>query len=844
MLFNEKDPEKEKMEKFAASCKPLEELLDSVRNIEGFPIGKDEDILALSDAPWYTACPNPYIKDFIEAFGKPYDEDTDTYERTPFVSDVSEGKSDKVYMAHTYHTKVPHKAIMPFVEHYTKEGDIIFDGFCGTGMSGIAAQLLHRRAILCDLSPAAAFIAYNYNTPVDILNFKKEVSRILAEVENECGWMYETFDNDRKKNGKINYIIWSDILVCPYCKNEYVFWDAAIDKDSLEHKKEYCCLHCNSKLNKKECERSTFSFFDSSINEEIIQTKKVPVLINYNIGKERLIKRPDSNDLNVIENILKREIPYWHPTNPMMGKGGNWGDMWRAGCHLGVTHVHHFYTKRNLWVISAILNKALKSKYNRQVIFLLTSFAVKTGSKLHNIGFKNGRINLAGALPNSMFIPSLIAERNILDLAREKIKDISYAFDFKKSKGNFLVTTGSSTTLNIKSCSIDYIFTDPPFGENLMYSEMNYIWESLLKVFTNNKEEAIINKTQNKSLMDYKELMTSCFKEMYRILKPNRWITVEFHNTDPFVWNSIQDGLAKAGFIVAQIAVLDKQQGSYNQMVAPGSAEKDLVINAYKPKKEFEDSFLKTAGKNFEFKFIEEHLQHLPVEPNIGRNEKMLYSKMLAYYIQKGYEIRLTAKQFYDLLNEEFKLIDGYWFTDSQLSLYEEWKKCHGLNAIQEIFEKQRTLFISDEKSALIWLYNFLNTPKSYSDILTAYNPIITNTDDDIPKIKQLLETNFIFENGLYRRPLTDKEKSEKLEKNEKELLKTFDNILLQARSSSKKIKSIRKEAIKLGFTKAYQEKRFEDILAVAKKLDNDILENNSEINDFVEIARMKTGEF
>jgi hypothetical protein len=95
----------------------------------------------------------------------------------------------------------------------------------------------------------------------------------------------------------------------------------------------------------------------------------------------------------------------------------------------------------------------------------------------------------------------------------------------------------------------------------------------------------------------------------------------------------------------------------------------------------------------------------------------------------------------------------------------------------------------------------------------------------------------------MYRRPLTDKERVEKEEKNEKELLKAFDKILLQTRSSSKKIKSIRKEAIKIGFTKAYQEKRFEDILAVGKKLDNDILENSSEINDFVEIARIKAGE-
>ena len=48
------------------TVKPLKDLLVSVRDIDGFPIGKDEDILALSDPPFYTACPNPYIKKFIE----------------------------------------------------------------------------------------------------------------------------------------------------------------------------------------------------------------------------------------------------------------------------------------------------------------------------------------------------------------------------------------------------------------------------------------------------------------------------------------------------------------------------------------------------------------------------------------------------------------------------------------------------------------------------------------------------------------------------------------------------------------------------------------------------------
>jgi hypothetical protein len=266
------------------------------RKIEGFPIGSDEDILALSDPPYYTACPNPFVADFIKHYGRPYDPVTDNYRREPFAADVSEGKNDPIYNAHSYHTKVPHKAIMRYILHYTEPGDVVFDGFCGTGMTGVAAQLCGdrraveslgyrveddgtvyapepdenahtvwrpfsklgaRRAVLNDLSPAATFIAYNYNTPVDVAAFEKEAGRILQEVEEECGWMYATIVShgstghestghgsaghgslaqelaavirkattpeqirDRlaaygSRLGTINYTVWSDVFVCP-----------------------------------------------------------------------------------------------------------------------------------------------------------------------------------------------------------------------------------------------------------------------------------------------------------------------------------------------------------------------------------------------------------------------------------------------------------------------------------------------------------------------------------------------------------------------------------------------------------------------------------------------------
>ena len=199
------------------------ELLDQVRHIDGFPLAEDEDIINLSDPPYYTACPNPFLPAFVKEHGRPYDPATDDYHRGPFAADVAEGRYNPIYNAHSYHTKVPHRAIMRYILHYTEPEDIVFDGFCGTGMTGVAAQLCDdkkevaalgyrvssdgiivddkgqplsklgaRKAVLVDLSPAATFIAYNYNTPVDVAAFEREAKRVLAEVEEECGWMYQT----------------------------------------------------------------------------------------------------------------------------------------------------------------------------------------------------------------------------------------------------------------------------------------------------------------------------------------------------------------------------------------------------------------------------------------------------------------------------------------------------------------------------------------------------------------------------------------------------------------------------------------------------------------------------
>jgi DNA modification methylase len=817
--------------------------LDQLRHIEGFPIGEDEDLHALSDPPHYTAYPNPHIAEFIAKWGKPYDEATDDYHREPYVADVSEGKNDPIYNAHSYHTKVPHKAIMRFIRHYTEPGDIVFDGFCGTGMTGVAAQMLGRRAILVDLSPAATFIAYNYNTPVDTAAFEREAKRILREVEAECGWMYETWhphcDHHNRVKGRINYTVWSDVFVCPYCRGEIVFLDAAVDSETRKVRKAFLCPSCGAEVTKRDLARATDRVYDSALGQQIERGRQTPALINYSVGRKRYEKKPDVDDMTLIRRIEESEIPYWVPNYPMMFRDGQWGDQWRVGYHTGMSHSHHFYTKRNLWTLAKLVDMV---RHDPRFLILVTSVGSGLVSKLtrYNLG-KRGNGPRAGTL----YVPSLIAETNVVKVARSKLRDIARMSQIALPDHASVATQSSGDLNNIPKDTLDYIFTDPPFGDNLVYAELNFLSEAWLKVFTNSNPEAIISKTQKKALDDYRLLMTHCFAEMYRVLKPGRWITVVFHNSKASVWNAIQDGLARAGFLVAQVTVMDKKQGTFNQVGAPGAVKNDLIINAYKPRKSFEERFLQRAGYGLEQEFIAQHLGMLPVEPNLERTAQMLYSKMLAYYVQHGYEITLNADQFYRLLGDHFLERDGYWFHDEeQVQEYERRKlmpkTTKGAKGAKVAPLAQRVLFISDERSAIAWLHHFLETPRNYTEIYTAFVKALQVPEDQIPEIKTLLEENFVRVNGQYKRPeLLEKQELEA--RRQQRLLREFDDILEQARRGQR-LKDVRKEAVLAGFAQCYREKRFQDILRVGRRLHKRIVESSTEIYDFIDIAEAKVG--
>jgi DNA modification methylase/predicted RNA-binding Zn-ribbon protein involved in translation (DUF1610 family) len=888
-------------------------LLDpEFRKIEGFPIGSDEDILNLSDPPYYTACPNPWIANFIAEWEaqKPEQPEGYHYHREPFAADVSEGKNDPIYNAHSYHTKVPHKAIMHYILHYTNPGDIVFDGFCGSGMTGVAAQMCGdrevvmslgyqvkpdgtilqeetdedgkktwspfselgvRRAVLNDLSPAATFIAYNYNTPVDVAAFENDANRILKEVEDECGWMYETLHTDGKTKGKINYTVWSEVFNCPHCGKEVIYFNAAIDEKTYEVNKDFSCPNCAAELDKKSLQRQWCSYYDEPLNELHKQVRYAPVLINYQIGKNRFEKKPDDRDFSTLNRIEETTFQNWFP-NYEMPDGERKG---KDGYHLkGITHLHHFYFRRAMMVYSKLWDKS-QSCSSPLVRFFVqgNGLTVTKMNRYRRTAFSQVNQYMSGTL----FVGSLISEVSPEYSMTNKLKRLA-TLSMPGIYGQTAITCQSTTKIEaLPEKSLDYIFIDPPFGNNLHYSELNFFWEAWLQVLTQREPEAVMDKRRSRTLHDYQVLMSSAFQELYRVLKSGRWITIEFHNSSNSVWVAIQEALEQAGFVVADVRTLDKQQETYKQSIQK-LVKQDLVISGYKPNGGLEDRFKLEAGtEEGVWDFVRTHLKQLPIfvskdgelELVPERMNYLLFDRMVAFHVRRGVTVPMNSTDFYAGLEQRFSVREEMYFLPDQALEFD--KKRITVTGVIQI-----NLFVTDEASAIQWLRQLIKEkPQSTSDINPQFMKQLGgySKNEQMLELSTLLEQNFLCYDGKEPVPeqihtylssnwkelrnlpkddptliakahdrwyVPDPNKAGDLEKlREKALLKEFEDY----KEVKKKLKVFRLEAVRAGFKKAWQERDYATIVAVADKIPNNVLEEDPKLLMWYDQAVTRMGD-
>jgi 16S rRNA G966 N2-methylase RsmD len=839
----------------------LRRRLPELRKLPGFPHGTDEDILAMSYPPYYTACPNPFIADWLAGLDRPSDEGR--VDPGPFASDISEGKGNTFYKAHSYPTKVPHPAIMRFILHYTKPGDVVLDGFAGSGMTGVAAQACgspdpkvraaieaefgagniewgSRRAILSDLGPSATFIEAGLNLPISAKGFDKASKGLLDRFDSEYGWMYRTTvtpDSGEPFEADIDYVIWSEVFACPHCGGEVIFYDAAFNRQTLKVRDAFQCTSCGAQLNKRarEVRKQKHRTLAGDIQDRV---EMRPVSIVWRSGALTGEKRVDEADIRILDRVSAVKVQGF-PTNALpnmhMTHERNNLPQW------GISALHHFWQDRPL-VTLAILWSWTELEPNADTRIALRFWVEQAfwGLSWMNRYVPTHYSQVNSQMTGVYYIPSLMSEcspRYNLDRSKRNGL-ISLWSSSPASFGNSMISTGSSTKLLVPDSSVDYVFVDPPFGENIYYSDLAFLVEAWHRVTTSSSEEAIESrhKQSPKTLDTYADLMTRCFMEFYRVLKPGRWMTVEFSNHSNDVWLRIQNALAAAGFVVADTRVIDKEQLSYRQVTAQNAVKHDLVISAYKPAEATEQSFEIAAGSaDGAWTFVREHLSRIPATERTKdksedgskalvvreRQADRIYERMVGYHVARNTVVPMTAAEFYTGLEQRFPIRDGMYFLPDQVEEYERFRI-----TFKELARLE--LLIHNESTAVQWLRQTLkDRPRAFADIQPLFMREMQSSVaswEAMPDLKEMLEGNFVSD-GKGRWSVPDPKKAEHLDQlRTRALLKEFESYT----SSRGPLNRFRTEAVRAGFKAAWAAKDYATISAVGKRLPNDVFIEDS----------------
>jgi len=550
------------------------------------------------------------------------------------------------------------------------------------------------------------------------------------------------------------------------------------------------------------------------------------------------------------------------------------GDESRRNDPAGLTHVHHFYTKRMLIGLSVIWQELKQSRSRSDLAFMLSRMLPRA-SRLHK--WKKGQTT--GITTGTLYVPSLRYEYNVNKMWAESI---SYAQPVigESNVIPFAITTQSASSLDcIPTNSIDYIFTDPPFGGNLNYSDLNFIWESWLRVWTNNLLEAVVSSAQDKGLPEYSRLMSSCLKSYYRVLKTGRWLTIVFHNSKNAVWTAIQEALLNSGFIIADVRTLDKKQKSFKQIQGAGAVKQDLIISAYKPNDGLEQRFkLEACTEDGVWDFVRMHLKQLPVfvskngrsEIIAERQSYLLFDRMVAFHVQRGVTVPISAAEFYAGLEHRFPSRDGMYFLPDQVAEYDKKRM-----TVKEILQLE--LLVTDESSTIQWLKQQLSKrPQTAGDLKPQFMQEIGSwqKNEKMLELDEILKQNFLCYDGTGEAPsqihsylstnfkelrnlpknnedlrrkaedrwyVPDPNKAGDLDKlRERTLLREFEEY---RDSKQKRLKVFRIEAVRSGFKKAWQDRDYATIIEVARKIPENVLQEDPKLLMWYDQALTRTGD-
>ncbi len=430
----------------------------------------------------------------------------------------------------------------------------MLDPFCGSGVTATESLKLGRKAIAVDLDPMATFITRMTAMPMDIEKFKRAYDTVKENVKDEILLFYKT--------------------TCRHCKNEvsvsHFIWKTGENDSELPTEVWYKCPHCGGKTIQRE-----------------------PI---------------SESDLQLLRKIDDIKIPYWYPDNELV-----WNT--RINVHKGMK-VSDLFTKRALIGLS-VLHKEIekiKNKPSKEMMRFVFSSALPQASKLVFVIERRGRQTdeirrtqeVGSWATRGYWIPPKHFEINVWNCFGNRFKKIlrgkkesnklirsfdeADEFSDLAANKNILIKTANVLELTdfIPKNSVDYVFTDPPYGDSIPYLELDYMWSSWLRLDVDFENEIVISDSpeRNKNCELYEKMLNAAFAQIYRVLKPGKYMTVTFHNTDMRIWNCIIRAVVLAGFSLEKIVYQPPARASAKGLLHPyESAIGDYYLRFLKPRK-------------------------------------------------------------------------------------------------------------------------------------------------------------------------------------------------------------------------------------------------------------------
>lgn len=508
------------------------------------------------------------------------------------------------YEMHKYWGKKPSRDLSELINKYSTKNDIVFDPFSGYGVFICESILEGRKAISNDLNPMSNFILKQLlETNVDLTELKKEVNIINKKIlPYQKKWYIDS---------------------CPNCGKEVKVLATLRNKNDVPLINKLSCNCSKKAISKKITDASILSLLET----------------NTKVGKHPISKLFKNGRICVKENMT----------------------------------TDSFFTTRSLDCHTFLYKQINKIKNDniKNLILLAFTSNLANCSKLVPPIKSRGELS-PGAWMTGFYIGEEYLEQNVFHYFNNRIKKvIDGKSDFLKilkeklgieklNMNDYSILNEDAKKLSLHDESIDYIFTDPPYGDSVPYFEQSIIWNTWLGNTVDYNNEIVISdsKERNKNPNCFSKDIEIAIYEIYRVLKDNKYFSMTYHSLSGKEWYALTTACLKAGFILKEFKIIEQKTFSPRQLNRKKTIKGDILVTFKKEKTNFNKNLVtlsKEDTKKIIINLVDKELLKAP------KNTNDLYNSILKYVFEK--HIIFSDTDFIDVFSEHYNIDDnGFWF--------------------------------------------------------------------------------------------------------------------------------------------------------------------------------------